>query len=343
MNKTKLYWLSQIGGWMFFTIIEMASYASVFGFNRMLLLNGFLNFILGILLTHAYRFVVLKLKLLQLPTAKLIPKALIVIVVISGILTLFNIWLDRITVPNFDKLPFNFALISGYLFNWSKYILLWALIYHLFQYWEKSLQAERDKYRLEASLREIEYNNLKTQLNPHFLFNSLNGIRTLVDVNPNSAKVAITKLSNLLRSSLQMSNYKTVSLRQEIETVKDYLDIEKLRFEDRLVIEYKISNEALDAQFPPMMLQTLTENAVKHGIAKLKQGGTIVIEAFVNDRLFVNIENPGAIDIFTIKNPAGYGLKNTRERLKILYGDSAELSLTNKNNETVLTQIIIPV
>lgn len=343
MNKTKLYWLSQIGGWMFFTIIEMASYASVFGFNRMLLLNGFLNFILGILLTHAYRFVVLKLKLLQLPTAKLIPKALIVIVVISGILTLFNIWLDRITVPNFDKLPFNFALISGYLFNWSKYILLWALIYHLFQYWEKSLQAERDKYRLEASLREIEYNNLKTQLNPHFLFNSLNGIRTLVDVNPNSAKVTITKLSNLLRSSLQMSNYKTVSLRQEIETVKDYLDIEKLRFEDRLVIEYKISNEALDAQFPPMMLQTLTENAVKHGIAKLKQGGTIVIEAFVNDRLFVNIENPGAIDIFTIKNPAGYGLKNTRERLKILYGDSAELSLTNKNNETVLTQIIIPV
>ncbi len=343
MNKTKLYWLSQIGGWMFFTIIEMASYASVFGFNRMLLLNGFLNFILGILLTHAYRFVVLKLKLLQLPTAKLIPKALIVIVVISGILTLFNIWLDRITVPNFDKLPFNFALISGYLFNWSKYILLWALIYHLFQYWEKSLQAERDKYRLEASLREIEYNNLKTQLNPHFLFNSLNGIRTLVDVNPNSAKVAITKLSNLLRSSLQMSNYKTVSLRQEIETVKDYLDIEKLRFEDRLVIEYKISNEALDAQFPPMMLQTLTENAVKHGIAKLKQGGTIVIEAFVNDKLFVNIENPGAIDIFTIKNPAGYGLKNTRERLKILYGDSAELSLTNKNNETVLTQIIIPV
>lgn len=343
MNKTKLYWLSQIGGWMFFTIIEMASYASVFGFNRMLLLNGFLNFILGILLTHAYRFVVLKLKLLQLPTAKLIPKALIVIVVISGILTLFNIWLDRITVPNFDKLPFNFALISGYLFNWSKYILLWALIYHLFQYWEKSLQAERDKYRLEASLREIEYNNLKTQLNPHFLFNSLNGIRTLVDVNPNSAKVAITKLSNLLRSSLQMSNYKTVSLRQEIETVKDYLDIEKLRFEDRLVIEYKISNEALDAQFPPMMLQTLTENAVKHGIAKLKQGGTIVIEAFVNDKLFVNIENPGAIDIFTIKNPAGYGLKNTRERLKILYGDSAELALTNKNNETVLTQIIIPV
>jgi sensor histidine kinase YesM len=343
MNKTKLYWLSQIGVWLFFTIIEMASYASVFGFNRMLLLNGFLNFVLGILLTHAYRFVVLKLKLLQLPTTKLIPKALIFIIIISGMLTLFNIWLDRVTVPNFGKLPFNFALISGYLFNWSKYILLWALIYHLFQYWEKSLQAERDKYRLEASLKEIEYNNLKTQLNPHFLFNSLNGIRTLVDVNPHLAKVAITKLSNLLRSSLHMSNYKTVSLRQEIETVKDYLDIEKLRFEDRLLIEYKITDEAMDAQFPPMMLQTLTENSVKHGIAKLKQGGTIVIEAFVKDKLCVNIENPGTLDMFTIKNPAGYGLKNTRERLKILYGDQAELSITNKNNETVLTQILIPI
>lgn len=343
MNKTKLYWLSQIGGWMFFTIIEMASYASVFGYSRMLLVNGLSNFILGILLTHAYRYVVIKLRLLQLPTTKLIPRALIVIAIISVFLTLFNIWLDRITVPKFDQLPFNFALISGYLFNWSKYILLWALIYHLFQYWEKSLQAERDKYRLEATLKEIEYNNLKTQLNPHFLFNSLNGIRTLVDINPHAAKEAITKLSNLLRSSLQMSNYKTVSLRQEIDTVKDYLDIEKFRFEDRLNIQYQISNSAYDAQIPPMMLQTLTENAVKHGIAKFKLGGTIIIEAYVNEKLFVNIENPGQVDEFNIKNPVGYGLKNTRERLKILYGEAAELNIFNKNNETVVTQIQIPV
>jgi len=341
MSKKKLYWLSQTGGWIFFIVIETVSYASIFGFNKLLLLNGFLNFIAGIALTHAYRAIILKLNLLKLPTAKLIPRSLILIVFISVLLSLFNIWLDRITVPDLNKIPFGF-LISGYLFNWSKYILLWALIYHLFQYWEKSLEAERDKYRLEVTLKENQFNNLKTQLNPHFLFNALNGVRTLVDINPTAAKEAITKLSNLLRSSLHMSNYKTVSLRQELETVKDYLDIETLRFDDRLQVNYQINPSVLDAQIPPMMLQTLVENAVKHGIAKLKQGGSIVINAYANNYLNIEIINSGILEPANNNTLTGYGIKNTKERLELLYNDNFQFSINTFNNNKVITKVKIP-
>jgi LytS/YehU family sensor histidine kinase len=117
---------------------------------------------------------------------------------------------------------------------------MWALIYHLFQYWERSLQAEKDRLQLQATLKENQYQNLRTQLNPHFLFNSLNSIRTLIDLNPDLSKEAITRLSGLLRSSLQMNNKKTVPLRNEISTLEDYLAIEKIRFDDRLNISFSI-------------------------------------------------------------------------------------------------------
>ncbi|MFN4083656.1 MAG: sensor histidine kinase [Bacteroidia bacterium] len=343
MNKTKLYWLSQVGGWLFFMLIETVTYATVFGYNRLLVLNVFINFVLGILLTHTYRVVILKINLLKLTLAKLIPRALVLIILISLFLSFFNIWLDRVTVPEFKRIPVNVALIIGYLFNWSKYILLWALIYHLFQYWEKSLEAERDKYRLEATLKENQYNNLKTQLNPHFLFNSLNGIRTLVDANPVIAKQAITKLCNLLRSSLQMSHYKTVSLKQELETVNDYLDIELLRFDDRLKVTYNIDEKALEQHVPPMMLQTLAENAIKHGISKLKQGGSITFNIYLKDKLYIEIINSGNYKPTPNESESGYGINNTIERLKLLYDNNAQFYIDALDEQNVITKISLPI
>jgi two-component system, LytTR family, sensor kinase len=343
MDKVKLYWLCQIGGWLFFNIIEIVSYGNVFGFNKLLFLNGFLNMVVGIILTHSYRSIVLKFNLLKLPSAKLIPRALVLLIFISVLLSFFNVWLDRLTVPSISNLPIGFVLVWGYMFNWSKYILMWALIYHLFQYWEKSLETERDKYRLEATLKENEYNNLKTQLNPHFLFNSLNGIRTLVDLNPASAKEAITRLSNLLRSSLQMNQYKTVSLRQELETVKDYLAIEKIRFDERLQVNYSIEPNTLEVQVPPMMLQTIVENCVKHGISNIIKGGQILIKTFVeNDFLFIEIVNSGQFNPKYNQQSDGFGISNTIERLRLLFGENAKFDIQNANINEVKTTIKLP-
>ncbi len=341
MKKNTLYWICQIGSWLLFVLLEYIGYGNVYGFNRLLILNVIINFFAGVILTHLYRLFIIKTSWINLPVASLIPRAVLGIVFISFLMTMLNIWLDRLTIPLMSQLPIDFVLIVNYLYNWSKYILYWALVYHLFQYWERSLEAEKVKYQLQATLKENQYQNLKTQLNPHFLFNSLNSIRTLVDVDPEISKEAITRLSSLLRSSLQMSKQRTVSLRQEIETVKDYLAIEKIRFDNRLQVQINLAPDTLDAQVPPMMMQTLVENAVKHGFSKAKNGGQIVISSGrTKGMLNLEIINTGQLETGT--SETGVGIANTLERLNILYDSHAKFMIENLNDNKVITKIDIP-
>jgi hypothetical protein len=342
IRKESLYWICQLGGWLLFTLLELSSYLGIDGFSWKLFTNAVLNFILGISITHLYRSFVIRKGWLDLPLYKIIPRGIMGVVLMSTVLTVINIQLDRFTYPVLETYPLSFGLFFGYFFNLSKYVLLWSLPYHLFQYWEKLLKAERDRYQLEAVLRENQYNNLKTQLNPHFLFNSLNSIRTLVDVNPDLAKTAITQLSGLLRSSLQMGKHKTVTLRDELKTVKDYLAIESIRFDERLKVNFDIGSGTEDCMIPPMMLQTLVENAVKHGISTLKYGGTISIGTHrVNGSLHLNICNTGQYQ--PKLDHEGLGIENTVERLKILYDDKASFAIKNIDPQQVLTEITIPV
>lgn len=343
MTKANLYWICQIGGWFFFVLVEFIGYGNTFGYNNLLIFNVVVNFLLGLSLTHLYRLFLIRTRWLVLPLSSLLPRAIFGVIVVSASLTTFNIWLDRLTVPLMGQLPVDLVLILNYLFNWSKYILMWALVYHLFQYWEKSLEAERSRYHMQAILRENQYNNLKTQLNPHFLFNSLNGIRTLVDLDPELSKEAISRLSGLLRSSLQMNKQKTVSLEQEIATVENYLLIEKIRFDDRLRYQFEIDDEVLNVQIPPMMLQTLAENAVKHGISKIRNGGDIFLKAFKKSgKLHIEISNTGRFNPVDSDQSIGLGLENTRERLSLLYDDKASFEISNLGENQVLAQIEIP-
>ncbi|MCF8428514.1 MAG: histidine kinase [Bacteroidia bacterium] len=351
LNKSKIYWYCQFGGWFFFVLIELITYINVFGYSPGLLINGLANWIAGILLTHIYRLIIIKTNWLNLPLAQLIPRGIIMIILVSIPLTFLNVVLDFYTISSDSTEQFdlgkeflskiNFAVLPIFFFNLSKYVFLWAIVYHFFVYWEKLLKTETDKFELQAVLKETQYNNLKTQLNPHFLFNSLNGIRTLVDLDPENAKEAITKLSSLLRGSLKMEKNKTVALKEELNTVNDYLAIEKIRFDDRLNIVLDISPETLKSNLPPMMIQTLVENGIKHGISNLKNGGTIFIKSFVkNQNTIIQIINSGQYNL----NPAtsGLGIENTKERLRILFEEKASFSIKNLDDKNVLTEITLP-
>lgn len=342
IRKDKLYWICQLGGWFLFTVLEVSNYVSMDGYRSTLLINAIVNFILGISVTHLYRVFLIRMGWLNLPLYKIIPRGILGVVCMSALLTSINIPLDRITYPIFQNVQLDYSILSSYFFNLSKYILLWTLTYHLFQYWERSLKAERDRYQIEAVLKENQYNNLKTQLNPHFLFNSLNSIRTLVDMNPELSKTAITQLSNLLRSSLQMGKQKTVPLKDEMQTVKDYLAIEQIRFDERLRLRIEVSPEAADFLVPPMMLQTLAENAIKHGISTSKTGGEIQLDAYRNNgSLHIEIRNSGSYQ--PKPDHEGLGVTNTIERLKLLYDERASFSIRNiEQSNQVLTEIIIP-
>src|SRR6202167_2138410 len=159
---------------------------------------------------------------------------------------------------------------------------------------------------METLVKELELKTIKSHINPHFIFNALNSIRALIDENPNRARTAITELSNILRSSMQAEKLETVPFEKELNIVKDYLALEHIRFEDRLNVEYDIDEDTLDQPVPPMMLQTLVENAIKHGISRQVDGGKVkIVSVFKNKFHELLIVNTGVLN--GNRNVDGFG------------------------------------
>lgn len=219
-------------------------------------------------------------------------------------------------------------------------IALWLLLYMVWHYLERNRKDEVGRLSLEKTVKELELKTIKSHINPHFIFNSLNSIRALVEENPKRARTAITELSNILRSSLQVEKLETVPLHKELDIVKDYLALEQMRFEERLKVEMEIDEDTLEQQIPPMMLQTLVENAIKHGISKRIHGGTIRIISRFNDTNFeLIVQNSGNLEM---KKEEGFGFKSTRDRLKFLCNGNAYFKVEEIEGAKVQSKIVMP-
>jgi len=231
-------------------------------------------------------------------------------------------------------------------------IALWFLIYIVYHYFDKNRRDQLDRLKLESTVKELELKTIKSHINPHFIFNSLNSIRALVDENPERARTAITELSNILRSSMKAEKSETVSLQRELDIVKDYLALEHMRFEERLNVEMDIAPGTLGQQVPPMMLQTLVENSIKHGISKLVDGGVVRIAAAVKgNTLELLVQNTGQLNgNFTGTNGSkifgdgqGFGIKSTQDRLNLMYQGKAHFEIKNMNNNMVESKVTMPI
>ncbi len=221
-------------------------------------------------------------------------------------------------------------------------IALWLLLYMVWHYLERNRKDELDKISLEKTVKELELNTIKSHINPHFIFNSLNSIRALVDENPQRARTAITELANILRSSMQVEKMETVPLKKELDIVRDYLALEQMRFEERLKVEMDIDEDTLEQPVPPMMLQTLVENAIKHGVSKKIDGGTVrVISQFIGDHFELIVQNTGVLDELPFEE--GFGLKSTRDRLRFLYKSNSNFQIQNIKGDKVEAKIRMPV
>lgn len=219
---------------------------------------------------------------------------------------------------------------------------LWLLIYLVWHYVEKNRNDQLDKLKLESTVKELELKTIKSHINPHFIFNSLNSIRALVDENPQRARRAITELSNILRSSMQAEKSETVTLEKELDIVKDYLALEHMRFEERLRVKFEIDEDTLSHPVPPMMLQTLVENAIKHGISKQVNGGEVlVIARYKGDNLELVVRNTGQLAA-TI-NGDGFGIKSTQDRLNLMYQGKAYFEIANAGSNMVESKVTVPV
>jgi len=209
---------------------------------------------------------------------------------------------------------------------------------------EKVRKDQIDRLNLEKNIKDLELKTIKSHINPHFIFNSLNSIRALVDENPTRARSAITELSNILRSSMQAEKAETVTLEKELNIVKDYLALEQMRFEERLKIELDIDEDTLDQQVPPMMLQTLVENAIKHGISQQVNGGMVkVISDFKDNNLELLVQNTGQLLLKSVNSEGGFGIKSTEDRLNLIYQGKASFSIKNLTDNIVESKITMPV
>jgi two-component system, LytTR family, sensor kinase len=343
-NKKVLYWWCHVSGWLlygltmvFFAFVFDSSISKVF-YPKLLVI-----IISGFFYTHMLR---LSIKAFGLRPPALAKKWWQFTVLLMSILVLFNLtnsaiaeWLrlyDPLRKVSVEK-RFLINLVSD-----SPLILVWTSIYYLWHYVELGTKTEIQKARLEGMVKELELKTIKSHINPHFIFNALNSIRALVDENPERARTAITELSNILRSSMQAEKLETVPFERELNIVKDYLALEHIRFEDRLQIEYDIDEDTLDQPVPPMMLQTLVENAIKHGIGKQKDGGLVrVISDFRDDHHEVIVQNSG--ELGEDANPEGFGISSTHNRLKLLFRGKATFQIANIPNNLVEAKIILPV
>ena len=340
MNKKKLYWIFQIGGWGVYALFSFAA-----GMMSIPVEAGSINpWIFGTVifetlllmgLTQFYRWVIIKEGWLQKPVTKVFPLLLFMLILFA--MPIYPIkmgftWLVGMYSP---------GLWDGLIVSTITYIFfpfLWMVFYFLYHYLERYNQS----LKYEATMREVELAQLKSQLNPHFIFNALNSIRALVDENPSKSKMAINQLSNILRKSLVTDNTGLTKFEDEYRTVKDYLALESTRFEERLQTEFDIHPESFDYLVPPLMLQTLVENGIKHGISNLKKGGIIKLKTFVEDGwMHIQIRNTGQ---FTNgqASKSGFGIKNTKQRLKLIYGNNTDFKIFNENSHTVLTIVKIP-
>lgn len=338
MTKTRLYWLLQIVGWTGAMAFEYLPYALQYGFSTSEFFMTVANIFMAIILTHFYRLIVQKWNWSNLPISRLIIRMGLSVAVLGTIMTMFNHPIDKqILADNLANQPFVFW---GYMANWAKLMLTWVLSYTIYYYVEQHRLSDLEKIMYKTSIREAEAKVLRSQLNPHFTFNALNSIRALIVENPEKAQQGITQLSNILRNALLVDRKKTVDLREELKTVEDYLNLEKIRYEDRLQYKMETDPASLYCQVPPMMLQTLVENGVKHGISKRIQGGSINIKTeLTDDTLKISIINNGILET---KDSNGIGLKNTAERLSLLYGVDAHIEIKQITDDEVLVELSIP-
>ena len=343
VNKARLYWTLQIGGWAVYAIVQivfavLARGEGSISTQRIVFLLYEATFCL--IISHIYRNLINRWKWLSLSMSKLIPRVIISVFVMGGVIYLLRIPVS-IPLGLFNKgVALDVSVFLGQSFFYAIIFFLWSVLHFIYNYFERYNKS----LKLEASIKEIELNNLKSQLNPHFIFNALNSIRALVDENPSKSKLAINQLSNILRNSLVTEKRGLTKFEDELRVVKDYLGLESIRFEDRLKTELDIADGSADFMVPPLMIQTLVENGIKHGVSKLKEGGLIQIKTRVeNDRLKIHIRNSGHFQLNGAKKTSGgLGLENTRQRLKLIYGDEASFRILTESNTFVLTEIILP-
>jgi len=347
-SKARTFWIFQLLGWSGYVLMRMFHGAIIqepdfAGYFRFVAFGALVGFGLTCCVRYIYRII------RDWPVVL----ALTVAVLLCAVLGLVFSSVETAAAPYLWASSGRFVGLDRFINAMFEATVLfaWTAIYFGYHYYQ-GFRAEKERaLKAVAAASQAQLMMLRYQLNPHFLFNTLNAISTLVlEKATEEANEMLTKLSAFLRSSLVNQPTQKVSLEQELLTLQLYLDIEKVRFQDRLMVMQDIEETAKTVMIPSLLLQPIIENAIKYAIAPSLDGGTITISARVSGdgrMLMVNLDDdgPGIPDIEHIKSQSGsgVGIANTKERLEQLYGDRHIIRLENLKPRGLSVHITIPV
>jgi sensor histidine kinase YesM len=343
MIKTgnKNFWIAQIVGWVLLAVSNLLVQYLAGVPEKILLINSLIPMTIGFLLTTIYRQIIRKLKWHKwnfnksiaflagstfILTVVFMLLVFIVILIIKG--------LHGLTIASFLGTMFSFTLV----------LLTWNLIYFAIHYFNNWTQAEIERWKLEAVMKEAQLGSLKSQIRPHFVFNTINNIRSLILEDEEKAREMLLNFSDLFRYALKNTDQSKVTLSEELEIVNQYLELLSIQYDDKLNFKIQVEEGLELIELPPMILQLLVENAVKHGISQSSKGGSILIDIDKKkDFLNIRVQNSGNLNKSSgLEEHLGVGLDNVKRRLELIYCGKAALKVHEIENN-VVAAIKIPI
>lgn len=342
VHSRRDYWLCQCAGWGILTTMSVLA-SGQGALEPMLRMSAVkvLVMINGLFLSHCWRIFLRRRGWIDRNGAAPVPHIVLGVVVLSVLQVVFLVCADvlirdGILIDDEDA-P---AVIIGLSVLWSAVFLMWTLMYAVVLSRRRALRFELEKLELEVSVKDAELRALQAQVNPHFFFNSLNSIRALIYQDHNTAAQAISQLASLMRHSLRSGQAPTVRLADEVAAVHAYLAIERYRFEERLQAEVDIAPGLYDEMLPPMALQTLVENAVKHGVERAVGPCRLHVTARrCGQQVILTVANEGSLQEASASTKLG--LANTSKRLALLFGPGASCTLSEEDG-WVVAQVVLP-
>jgi signal transduction histidine kinase len=348
--RLRLYVAAQLVGWGLFLSMQMAVMKAfpdpeepygnwdIIAFSVMVAASG-------LLLTHGLRAWMRRFGWKRLGWRGLVPRGLVAALVLALLWAGFldGYFHGLLGEPWHAKQHSVLLLFAISAINGTFLFSAWFCLYFFYHVFDRLNRSEIERFQLMTSVKEAELRALKSQVNPHFIFNALNSLRALIGEDPVRARQAVTQLANLLRYSLQSGQLETVPFEDELRIVNDYLALEQVRLEERLRLRLDVAPDTLHLPVPPLLLQTLVENAVKFGIAPRPEGGEIVIVARRDgERLRIEVSNPSESEAPATAASTGLGLHNAEERLRLIFGANATLRLLRNLPSRVVAEAIIP-
>ncbi len=340
---TPSYWLAQSIGWGAIWLLQLAIAFGQERYKAALPITLFIVF--AVLSTHLLRVYLIHLRSQSLPWRSLLPRVFGGLILTALVGTHVSALLSYYNSKDLNPGErFSYLSLFSILFTFGS----WLSLYFGINYYRSYQQGVFDRLRLEAAVKDAELRLLRAQVDPHFLFNSLNTLRALIPADfatPQelaTAREAVTMLSDVLRTSLLSDTRYTIPLSEELEHVENFLALEKLRFEARLQITQTVAPAALAGSVPTLLLQTLVENAIKYGITPREAGGVITLDIRIEaTALVITVTNPGSLAVD--RGAPGLGLKNARARLALIYGPAATLDLTEPSPDLVCVTVRYPI